>query len=77
VGFAPHLFPLLGITDAVRTPATQYVRLLNWSALPLLIYVAFRRYLQGVGKVRPVTFALISANLGNWFGNWALTTIYL
>jgi MATE family multidrug resistance protein len=77
VGFAPHLFPLLGITDAVRTPATQYVRLLNWSALPLLIYVAFRRYLQGVGKVRPVTFALISANLVNWFGNWALTTIYL
>ena len=42
------------------------------SALPLLIYVAFRRYLQGVGKVRPVTFALISANLVNWFGNWAL-----
>jgi MATE family multidrug resistance protein len=25
-----------------------------------------------VGKVRPVTFALISANLVNWFGNWAL-----
>ena len=46
--------------------------MLNWSTLPLLLYVAFRRYLQGVGKVRPVTFALISANLVNWFGNWAL-----
>jgi multidrug resistance protein, MATE family len=72
VGYAPHLFPLLGITAAVRTPATQYIQLLKYSALPLLIYVAFRRYLQGVGKVRPVTFALISANLVNWFGNWAL-----
>ena len=72
VGFAPHLFPLLGITEAVRAPARQYIQLLNWSALPLLLYVAFRRYLQGVGKVRPVTFALISANLVNWFGNWAL-----
>jgi MATE family multidrug resistance protein len=72
VGFAPHLFPLLGITETVRAPATEYIRLLNLSALPLLIYVAFRRYLQGVGKVRPVTFALISANLVNWFGNWAL-----
>ena len=72
VGMAPHLFPLLKITEAVRLPATQYLSLLNWSALPLLIYVAFRRYLQGVGKVRPVTFALISANLVNWFGNWAL-----
>ncbi len=72
VGFAPHLFPALGITEAVRGPARQYVQLLNLSVLPLLIYVAFRRYLQGVGKVRPVTFALISANLVNWFGNWVL-----
>ncbi len=72
VGFSPHLFGLLKITEAVRVPATQYLSLLNLSALPLLIYVAFRRYLQGVGKVRPVTFALISANLVNWFGNWAL-----
>jgi MATE family multidrug resistance protein len=72
VGLAPHLFPVLGITQTVRAPATQYIHLLNLSALPLLIYVAFRRYLQGVGKVRPVTFALISANLVNWFGNWAL-----
>jgi len=71
-GLAPHLFPLLHITQAVRVPATQYLTLLNLSALPLLIYVAFRRYLQGVGKVRPVTFALISANLVNWFGNWVL-----
>jgi multidrug resistance protein, MATE family len=72
VGFAPHLFPLLGITETVRAPAREYIQLLNLSALPLLIYVAFRRYLQGVGKVRPVTFALVSANLVNWFGNWAL-----
>jgi multidrug resistance protein, MATE family len=72
VGFAPHLFPVLGITEAVRGPAREYIELLDYSALPLLVYVAFRRYLQGVGKVRPVTFALISANLVNWFGNWVL-----
>jgi MATE family multidrug resistance protein len=72
VGIAPHFFPVMGITEAVRAPATQYIRLLVYSTLPLLIYAAFRRYLQGVGEVRPVTFALISANLVNWFGNWAL-----
>ncbi len=72
VGIAPHFFPVMGITEAVRAPATQYIRLLVYSTLPLLVYAAFRRYLQGVGKVRPVTFALISANLVNWFGNWAL-----
>ena len=62
----------MGITEAVRAPATEYTRLLVYSTLPLLLYAAFRRYLQGVGKVRPVTFALVSANLVNWFGNWAL-----
>jgi MATE family multidrug resistance protein len=72
VGIAPHFFPAMGITEAVRAPATEYIRLLVYSTLPLLVYAAFRRYLQGVGKVRPVTFALISANLVNWFGNWAL-----
>jgi multidrug resistance protein, MATE family len=72
VSLAPHFFPAMGITEAVRAPATAYTRLLLYSTLPLLIYAAFRRYLQGVGRVRPVTFALISANLVNWFGNWAL-----
>ncbi len=72
VGLAPHLFSFIGITQAIREPAREYLQLLNWSTLPLLIYVAFRRYLQGVGKVRPVAFALISANLVNWFGNWVL-----
>jgi MATE family multidrug resistance protein len=72
ISLAPHFFPAMGITEAVRAPATEYTRLLVYSTLPLLLYAAFRRYLQGVGKVRPVTFALISANLVNWFGNWAL-----
>src|ERR1700755_109266 len=72
VSLTPHFFPAMGITEAVRGLATEYTRILVFSALPLLLYAAFRRYLQGVGRVRPVTFALISANLVNWFGNWAL-----
>ena len=72
VWIAPRFFPALGLTEAVRGPARQYLELLNWGTLPLLFYAAFRRYLQGVGRVRPVTFALISANLVNWAGNWAL-----
>jgi hypothetical protein len=49
VRFAPHLFPLLGITETARArqgipPAPEFER------LPLLIYVAFRRYLQGSAK---------------------------
>ncbi len=61
-----------GITAEVATPAAAYLRLLNWSVLPLLIYGASRRYLQGVGQVRVITVTYIAANLLNWAGNWIL-----
>ena len=43
-----------------------------WGTLPLLIYGASRRYLQGVGQVRVITVTYVAANLVNWFGNWVL-----
>jgi MATE family multidrug resistance protein len=68
----PAAFTLLHVNAKVGPETAVYLRLLNWGTLPLLIYAGFRRYLQGVGRVRPVMFALISANLVNWAGNWAL-----
>jgi len=65
-------FARFGITAEVATPAAAYLRVLNWSLLPLLIYGAARRYLQGVGQVRVITLTYIGANLINWGGNWAL-----
>jgi MATE family multidrug resistance protein len=61
-----------GIAREVATPATAYLRVLVWSILPLLIYGAGRRYLQGVGQVRVITLTYVGANLLNWGGNWAL-----
>lgn len=65
-------FARFGITPEVAGPAADYLRLLLWSILPLLIYGAARRYLQGVGQVRVITLTYIGANLINWGGNWAL-----
>ena len=61
-----------GIDPTVAAPAAAYVRLLNLSLLPLLIYGAARRYLQGVGQVRVITLTYVAANLINWGGNWLL-----
>jgi MATE family multidrug resistance protein len=36
----------------------------------LLFFAAFRRYLQSMDIVKPITFAVISANLLNFAGNW-------
>jgi MATE family multidrug resistance protein len=49
-----------------------YLRATAWSTFPLLIYAAFRRYLQATGRVRPVMVALVSANVVNAAGNWVL-----
>jgi MATE family, multidrug efflux pump len=62
---------LLQIPHPLTAEAIPYLRALNWGTLPLLLYFAFRRYLQGVNLVKPVMFSLISANLVNFVGNWA------
>ena len=72
IAAASYVFSHVGVAPEVAGPAGSYLRLLNWSTLPLLFYGAGRRYLQGVGQVRVITLTLIIANLVNWFGNWAL-----
>src|SRR5579863_6037958 len=49
--------PLLrssGIDAGVVREAIPYLRALNWSTPPLLLFFAFRRYLQGMNLVQPV-----------------------
>jgi MATE family multidrug resistance protein len=82
LGIAPALMMLvrlcepilrsLGIEQAVLSQAIPYLRAINWSTLPLLLYFACRRYLQGINLSKPVMFSLISANLVNLVANWAL-----
>lgn len=61
-GANPHVLELLG----------PYLKALVWGVIPLLIFTAMRRYLQAVDVVKPVTFALVSANIVNFVGDWAL-----
>jgi multidrug resistance protein, MATE family len=61
-----------GLHPEIAPLASSYLALVDISLPPLLMYGACRRYLQAIGFVAPVTFALISANLVNAFGNWVL-----
>ena len=61
-----------GINASVLRDTAPYMRALNWSAPPLLLFFALRRYLQSTGVVRPVLVTLITANLVNAAGNWVL-----
>ena len=61
---------LWGLHPEVLSLATPYMRLVVLSTLPLLLYATFRRYLQGVQIVRPIMYALVTANLVNVLCNW-------
>jgi MATE family multidrug resistance protein len=65
-----------GVNADVAALATPYLHASIWSLAPLLVYAAFRRYLQGMGGVRPVMFALVSANVVNAVGNRLLIGPY-
>lgn len=61
-GFHPDVQPLL----------SGYFGVVLWSTVPLLLYAAVRRYLQGMHVVAPIAFALVTANLMNAAANWTL-----
>lgn len=72
VSFWPPLMQRSGISPELVEPMRPFLRALNWGTLPLLAYFALRRYLQAVNVVVPIMFALISANIVNAIGDWAL-----
>jgi multidrug resistance protein, MATE family len=61
-----------GMNPDVLRLVRPYLGAVAWSTLPLLVYFAFRRYLQGLAVVRPIMVTLIAANLVNVAANWTL-----
>jgi MATE family multidrug resistance protein len=68
----PYFYQRMGVEPQVIVLATPYMRTLAIGMFPLLLYFAVRRTLQGMDMVRPIAYALISANLVNLAGNWIL-----
>jgi MATE family multidrug resistance protein len=66
------LFALFGYQAALLSEIARFLHALVWSMPPLIAYHVFRRYLQATNRARPVMFALVTANLINFAGNWAL-----
>jgi multidrug resistance protein, MATE family len=68
----PMTMRQFGVSVELIQPMQPLLQALNWGTLPLLCYFALRRYLQAVHVVNPIMFALISANVVNLVGDWAL-----
>jgi MATE family multidrug resistance protein len=72
VWFFEPLLRVMKIAPDVIALAVPYSKALAWGMLPLLLYFAVRRCMQAMNIVRPIAFALITANLINAGGNLIL-----
>ncbi len=70
--FGPVVLNRMPVDRAVLGQAIPALYGLNWGVVPLLLYFTLRRYLQAAHLAKPIAFALISANLINFIGDWML-----
>ncbi|HSC46129.1 MAG TPA: MATE family efflux transporter [Candidatus Acidoferrum sp.] len=72
IWFLTQLLGAIHVDAAVARETIPYTNALTWGLFPLLLYFAVRRCLQAMNMVRPVAFALVTANLINALFNWLL-----
>ena len=72
VWFFDPLLRFARISPEIISVAIPYSKAMAWGTLPLLLYFAVRRCMQGMNMVRPISFALVTANIINAVGNWLL-----
>jgi multidrug resistance protein, MATE family len=70
-GIVPAL-PGWGVNPRVLELTVPYLEAVTWSLPPLLVYTAFRRYLQAMHRVGAIAVALVTANVLNVVVNWIL-----
>jgi multidrug resistance protein, MATE family len=72
IWFMPQLLRAIHVDLAVASETIPYTNALTVGLFPLLLYFAVRRCLQAMNMVRPVAFALVTANIVNAVFNWLL-----
>jgi MATE family multidrug resistance protein len=68
----PRVLRSVHVSPDVLGLAIPYTKVLVVGLFPLLLYFAVRRCLQAMNMVKPVAFALVTANVINALGNWIL-----
>lgn len=56
----------------VAVQAVQYLRIVSFSAIPMMIFQTYRQFIEGFSIMRPAMVITIAANISNAFGNWVL-----
>jgi multidrug resistance protein, MATE family len=72
VWLMPRFLQAMHVDADVLSETIPYTKALAVGLFPLLLYFAVRRCLQAMNMVRPVAFALVTANIINAVFNWIL-----
>lgn len=56
----------------VEPLAESYIRILSFSAFPLMIFQTYKQFIEGLSIMRPAMIITVSANIVNAFSNWLL-----
>jgi MATE family multidrug resistance protein len=64
------LFPLTNQPAEVIAAGTPYYKYLAWSIIPMMLFFAFKQFLEGVGNTRVEMVVTIVCNLANVGLNW-------
>lgn len=72
VWLLPRMLRAINVDADVLSQTVPYTKALAVGLFPLLLYFAVRRCLQAMNMVRPVAFALVTANIVNAVFNWIL-----
>ena len=72
VWLMPRMLQAINVDLGVLSQTVPYTKALAVGLFPLLLYFAVRRCLQAMNMVRPVAFALVTANIVNAVFNWIL-----
>jgi len=67
-----YFYKGVGADPRIIELAIPYTKSLGVGLLPLLLYFALRRCLQAMNMIRPIVFALVTANIVNALGNYVL-----
>lgn len=62
----------LGQAEPVARLAGGYLFAIAWGVLPMLLFIAFRQYLDGMGITRPAMVLMLAGVAVNIVGNWLL-----
>ncbi|MBN2430808.1 MAG: MATE family efflux transporter [Acidobacteria bacterium] len=66
------LIPHLQQPPAVTAEAVDYIRILGYSVLPIMLFQVYRQFSEGVSHTVPPMAITLAANLSNIFCNWIL-----